>query len=80
MTDHLSNQRKTGERGMTIAHGSHLLRRPEVERLTGLSRPTIYRQMAEGLFPRPRRIGRRAVAWLASDVEAWAASRPLIDS
>lgn len=54
-----------------------LLRRREVERETGLSRTSIYRMMSEGAFPRPRRIGRRAVAWPASQIEAWKAGRPL---
>ena len=53
-----------------------LLRRQEVEHQTGLSRTSIYRMMAEGTFPRPRRIGRQAVAWPASAIEAWKASRP----
>lgn len=53
-----------------------LLRRPEVERLTGLSRPTIYRQIKAGQFPRPRRIGVQAVAWLASEIEAWRQALP----
>lgn len=52
------------------------LRRPEVERLTGLSRTSIYRMMAEDAFPRPRRIGRRAVAWPASAIETWLTNRP----
>ena len=40
-----------------------LLRRPEVEALTGLARATIYQKMAAGHFPRPVKIGIRAVAW-----------------
>lgn len=56
---------------------SPLLRRPEVERRTGLSRTTIYRLMDEGRFPRPRRIGARAVAWQQHEIDAWQASRPL---
>ncbi|KUR80803.1 AlpA family transcriptional regulator [Novosphingobium sp. FSW06-99] len=56
---------------------SPLLRRPEVERETGLSRASIYRLMNEGVFPRPRRIGRRAVAWPAAEIDAWKATRPL---
>lgn len=56
-----------------------LLRRPDVERETGLSRTSIYRQMDEGSFPRPLRIGRRAVAWRASQIDAWKSSRPVTD-
>lgn len=57
-----------------------MLRRPEVERQTGLSRSSIYRQMDEGSFPRPRRIGRKSVAWLASEIDAWKASRPIAEN
>ena len=50
-------------------------RRPAVEALTGLSRSTIYEMMERGDFPRPVRIGRRAVAWRDSDLAAWQAVR-----
>ena len=52
-----------------------ILRRPDVERLTGFSKASIYRLMASGEFPTPIRLGVRAVAWRASDIEAWLASR-----
>ena len=48
-----------------------LLRRPEVEAMTGLSRAGIYDKMAKGDFPRPMRLGPRAVAWRESDVQEW---------
>ena len=56
--------------------GSRLLRRPEVEARTALSRAAIYAQMSRGEFPRPVKIGRRAVAWREEDVNAWIADRP----
>lgn len=43
---------------------------------TGLSRSTIYSYIAAGAFPAQRRLGRRRVAWLASEVNAWIMSRP----
>lgn len=52
------------------------LRRPDVEAATGLSRSTIYDMMARGEFPRPIRIGRRAVAWPENAVIAWLSERP----
>jgi len=52
-----------------------ILRRPEVEQTTGLSRSTLYAMMAEGTFPRPGRLGKRAVGWRAGDVSAWLESR-----
>ena len=52
-----------------------MMRRPQVERLTTLSRSSIYAYMAAGQFPRPVRIGRRAVAWRLADIEQWLAAR-----
>ncbi len=52
-----------------------LLRRPEVEMLTGLARATIYQKMAMGHFPRPIKIGKRAVAWPTSLIEGWIEER-----
>ncbi len=43
---------------------------------TGLSRSTLYSYVAIGLFPKQRHLGVRRVAWLASEVRAWIASRP----
>ncbi|TBX28730.1 helix-turn-helix transcriptional regulator [Nioella sediminis] len=54
-----------------------LYRRTSVECITGLSRSSIYQQMNDKSFPRPIRIGRRAVAWRESDIEAWLAARPI---
>ena len=51
------------------------LRRPEVESLTGLSRSTIYAMMAEGAFPKPVRLGKRAVGWPEGVGAAWLESR-----
>jgi prophage regulatory protein len=52
-----------------------LLRRPEVESRTGLSRSTIYDWMKRGEFPQPVKLGARLVAWRESDVTAWMKSR-----
>ena len=54
---------------------SRIMRRPEVERITGLSRSTIYKMMAEGEFPKPTKLGRRAVGWPAGAVINWLDSR-----
>lgn len=52
-----------------------LLRRPEVEARTGLSRSTLYDWMKRGEFPQPVRLGTRLVAWRESDVTEWLESR-----
>ena len=53
-----------------------LIRRQEVEEMTGLSRSTIYRHKKEGMFPEPVRIGPRAVRWRHSDIIAQIESKP----
>ena len=57
-----------------------LLRRQEVEELTGLSRASIYRLMRSGRFPLPVRVSASAVRWKASDIAAWIQSRPVATS
>ncbi len=52
-----------------------ILRRPDVERITGLSRSTLYAMMAEGTFPKPVKLGKRAVGWREADIAAWLNSR-----
>ncbi len=52
-----------------------ILRRREVEARTGLSRSTLYAQMAEGAVPRPVRLGKRAVGWTESTISEWLESR-----
>ena len=52
-----------------------LLRLPEVVRQTGLRRAAIYARIQEGIFPSPVKIGKRAVAWPESKVQAWIADR-----
>ena len=49
-----------------------LLRRKDVLALAGgITTPCLYNWMKEGRFPRPVRIGKRAVAWRRSDVTKW---------
>ena len=53
-----------------------LLTRRQVEARCRLSASSIYRFMRDGLFPEPIRVGRRAVRWHASEIDAWLAARP----
>ncbi|SDZ58480.1 transcriptional regulator, AlpA family [Jannaschia faecimaris] len=56
---------------------NQILRLPDVRRLTGLSTSTIYAMMAEGRFPRPVRLGKRAVGWPSDTMNKWLTSRNL---
>lgn len=51
-----------------------IMRRPEVQLTTGLSRAVLYRLIGRG-FPPPIRLSANTVGWLRSEVEAWIASR-----
>lgn len=55
---------------------ARILRRGDVERLTQLSKASIYRKMREGTFPLPLKLGARAVAWRADEIHKWIESRP----
>jgi prophage regulatory protein len=59
---------------------SLFLRMHGVTRMTGLGRSTIYRMVAQKMFPAPVRLGRRAVAWRLCDLGQWSAARPLARS
>ena len=54
---------------------SKVVRRPEVQVRTGLSRSSIYAKMQDGTFPIPIKLGIRAVGWLEADIEGWLAAR-----
>ncbi len=56
-------------------HEPAILRRPQVEQRTGLSRSTLYQYIKDGDFPKPVRLGLRAVGWLESDISDWIAAR-----
>jgi prophage regulatory protein len=51
------------------------LRIEKVLAITGLSAPTIYREIAQGRFPRPIKITAGARAWKLSEVMEWIETR-----
>ena len=57
--------------------GDRGLRLPEVVQRVGMSRAWIYDEIKAGRFPKPVKIGTRASAWLASEIDAFLASRVL---
>ncbi len=48
----------------------------QVKQMTGLSKSTIYRLEALGVFPKRVKLSTRASAWKASEVARWLAERP----
>ncbi|MCW5715717.1 MAG: AlpA family phage regulatory protein [Bauldia sp.] len=53
-----------------------IMRRPEVQSRTGLSRSSIYAAVAAGTFPQPVKLGTRAIGWREHEVAAWLRARP----
>lgn len=58
-----------------------IVRRREVEKLTGLSRSAIYERLNpkspyfDPTFPRPVKLGLRAVGWRVGEITTWQQSR-----
>ena len=50
-----------------------MYRLPEVMNMTGLSRSSIYLRVSTDEFPKPVKIGRRAVGWPEDSIIAWQA-------
>lgn len=61
--------------GFPIRSVDQILRLPEVLRIVGLSRSTVYRLAANGDFPQPIRLGRRSTGWRLSELTEWLATR-----
>ena len=56
--------------------GGRLIRIGVVGSRTGKAKRTIYQDIKDGRFPKPRRIGKRAVAWWEHEIDAYNLSRP----
>ena len=52
-----------------------ILRLPYVLEVVGISKSRLYVWMGSGLFPKPVKLGPRAVGWRSSEVQAWLVSR-----
>src|SRR5689334_22804024 len=52
---------------------------PEVKKLTGLSRSTIWKMERSGQFPRRRLVTTARVGWLETEVRSWIESRAEVE-
>ena len=57
-----------------------IMRRPEVLETVGIAVSTLYDWVASGRFPRPIRLGPKAVGWRVTDIDQWLAERPLVEA
>ena len=62
-----------GESGANLS--ITILRLPEVCRMTGLAKTTIYELELTNRFPKRIKIGIRAVGWLNAEIKEWLAKR-----
>ena len=53
----------------------NIMRIDEVVKKIGLSRPTIYRYIAKGVFPKSIPLGYQCVGWLEREVNDWILAR-----
>ena len=52
-----------------------LLRKATVSAITGLSSSSVDRKTAQGVFPKPIKMGARCTRWRAGDVRKWLADQ-----
>lgn len=48
-----------------------VIRFPAVKSRCGISHSNIYHQINQGTFPKPIKLGMRAVGWLETDIDEW---------
>ena len=54
---------------------NNVIRLPEIMRITGMSKPTIYLWMSQNKFRKPIHIGARSVAWIEREIFAFIQER-----
>jgi prophage regulatory protein len=54
---------------------SRILRLPAVMGRTGLRTTAIYAHIKAGTFPKPVRLGPKAVGWISAEIDSWIAER-----
>ena len=48
-----------------------ILRMPQVIARVGMKRSNIYLMLEDGSFPKPLKLGKRALGWVESEIDAW---------
>lgn len=66
------DRRAMGSEGEpAVTRLDRILRLPELQQTTGVSRATLYRWIEAGQFPPPVQLGPNSVGWRASAVQVW---------
>lgn len=53
-----------------------ILRPSQLAQILSVSKPTLWRMEKRGELPPRRKISKRTVGWLSSEIEEWLESRP----
>ena len=56
------------------------LKLPEVLKLTGLKRQTVFNLRKAGKFPQPFQLSKQSVAWKKSQIKEWIANLQVADT
>jgi len=64
---------------MSEDFSTRLLRLQDVIAAIGMKRSWILQKTKEGEFPKPIKLGERAIAWRESDISDWVATREAIE-
>ncbi|MEW6429642.1 MAG: AlpA family phage regulatory protein [Thermodesulfobacteriota bacterium] len=60
---------------LIVATEDRIVRKPELQKIVGLSDPTIRRLELSGDFPKRLRLGGGSCGWLMSEVQGWLRGR-----
>ena len=63
---------------MSNDFSTRLLRLNDVIAAIGMKRSWILQKTKDGEFPKPSKLSDRAIAWYASDIEAWIKYRAVV--
>lgn len=55
---------------------TRFLRKRDVTARIGVTGTTLYRWERDGKFPKRRKIGKQAIAWVEAEIDEWCANRP----
>lgn len=56
-------------------YGEKIIKMNEVQKLTSLSRSTIWRLEKSGHFPSKIQLAEKAIGWIEGDIQRWIQSR-----
>jgi len=49
----------------------NILRKKEIIQKLGITRSTLYRWIADNIFPKPVQLGPRSVGWIEAEIDKW---------